>query len=63
MIERIIKLATIVVNPMYASLLALDLPYYSSKELKDAYSSLLEQSKEKKLTSSQKDWLLANTTC
>lgn len=61
--KLIITLATMVVNHTYASLLAEDLKDYSAKEKKEAYRTLLDMSKEKTLTSSQKSWLLANTNC
>jgi hypothetical protein len=63
MIEKIIELASKLYSKSYVELFAIELKDYSNKELKEAYETLLADSKVQHIDNASKQWLLNNTTC
>lgn len=63
MIEKIIELASRLYSKAYIELFAIELKDYSNKELKEAYDTLLADSKVQHIDNTSKQWLLNNTTC
>lgn len=63
MVEQIIALASKLYGKAYIELFAIELKDYSNKELREAYDTLLADSKVQHIDNASKQWLLNNTTC
>lgn len=63
MTKKITDLASKLYGKAYTELLVIDLKDYSNKELREAYDTLLSDSKLRRIDNTSKQWLLSNTTC